>query len=138
MGKSNFTELSIIQETKKRLEKHGDSELLYLTAEFSPFTNQQRPDLKFIFDGLDDFVFFIEYKLEPNQGFDLYYFKGITEHKEFVQENLGVQLKYAFATNSPLDAKFKEFLKQNDIVVFSIINSSKELFDRILGWAKTI
>lgn len=129
-----YSELSIIQETKKLLEIHGETEIVYATAEFAPFSNQRRPDLQFTPNSSDESIYFIEYKFKPANGFDDYYFKAILEHREFVQEDTDIEIKYAFATNSKIDSKHKQYLLDNNIAVFSQIRSGKELSDSILEW----
>jgi hypothetical protein len=130
-----YSELSIVQETKKLLEEFGNAEILYITAEFAPFSNQRRPDLQFTPKDSDDKIFFIEYKFKPANGFDESYFKSILEHREFVQEDTDIEVKYAFATTARIDKKFEQFLIDNNIEVFNKIRSAKELFDSIIEWA---
>lgn len=130
-----FTELSIIQETKKLLESFGDAEILYATAEFSPFSNQQRPDLQFIPKCSANVVFFIEYKFEPSYGFNDSYVKSILEHREFIQEDTDIEIKYAFATNAKIDKKLQQFLIKNGVTVFSSVMSANKLFDYVIEWA---
>jgi len=130
-----YSELSIIQETKKLLEAHGESEIVYVTAEFAPFSNQQRPDLQFTPNYADDKVFFIEYKFKPANGFDENYFKSILEHREFVQEDTDIEIKYAFATNGRIEEKSQQFLVNNGFAVFSKVRSANELFNSIIEWS---
>jgi len=129
-----YSELSIIQETKKLLETYGESEIVYATAEFAPFSNQRRPDLQFTPNTSEDSIYFIEYKFKPANGFDEYYFKSILEHREFVQEDTDIEIKYAFATNSKIENKHKQYLLDNNITVFTQVRSARELSDFIMDW----
>jgi len=128
------SELAIVQQAKKLLEKFGESELLYSTAEFAPFSNQQRPDLQFIPNKSQDRIYFIEYKFKPANGFDGYYFKSILEHREFVQEDTDIEINYAFATNSKIEDSHKQFLLDNNIAVFPQVRNADELSGLIIKW----
>lgn len=139
MEQQNNTEFSIIQETKKLLEKCGEVEVLYTTAEFAPFSNQQKPDLVFTPYDLEGKIFFIEFKLGRSNGFDKSYFNSILEHKKFVQEdgNLDYEVEYAFATNGKIDKEYQEFLIKNNIKVFPQIGNASDLCKSIVEWSET-
>ena len=99
MEEQSYTELLIIQETEKLLRKYGKTEILYATAEFAPFSDQQRPDLIFIPKNSMNKIFFIEFKFEPRYGFDENYFKTILDQRKFIQEDTDIEIQYAFSTN---------------------------------------
>lgn len=127
-------ELEIINGTEKLLNGLGKTEVVYLTAEFEPFTNQQKPDLMFIGNRKKDCVFFVEYKMDPKLSITDSYISNIIENKKFVGESIEQKLFYAFATNCFIDNKLQDILLDNGIVVFNNINSSEALYTNILEW----
>jgi hypothetical protein len=135
MEKILDSELSIMQETKVLLEKLGKAEMVYVTAEFSPFSNQQRPDLHFTPKHSETEHYFLEYKFMPTNGFSESYMKCILEHKVFVNEDANVSIKYAFGTNVKVDESFQEFLTNNGVTVFSMVSDARKLVGCIIEWA---
>lgn len=130
-------ELEIILETSKILANKGKTEVVYLTAEFAPFSNQQKPDLAFIPENQNNLVYFIEYKTQPLSGYSKEYFESIIEHKKFVVDSIKMELRYAFATNEIISAEFSSILSEDDIIVFMAVDNANKLLDEIINWYET-
>lgn len=129
-------ELTLINKTKDILDGYGQASILYATAEFSPYSNQRKPDLQFICAEGKNIVFFIEYKINP-KNIDSTFALSIIDHYQFVSEDVSFKVFYAFATNVEIDAKIKNFLLENKIVVFTEINTPEQLSSDILNWSKS-
>lgn len=134
MSEIKNKELLFIEEFKKKLATYGKVELMYISAEFEPFSNQQKPELVFTPNNNDQRkdVYVIEYKTEPTKGFDDGYTKLITEHKEFILSEENVNIKYVFVTNGSVNISLKSTLTNNDIAVFDNVSSVDELSEQIL------
>lgn len=128
------TALSIVTSTSKGLSEYGDVEILYATAEFEPFTNQQIPDLKFI-PKFSDRLLFLEYKKTPRFGYTNDYRKSIIEHRDFIFEEKDSNMYYAFATNGKPSEDFINELNQKNILVFESVENDDDLIINILNWA---
>lgn len=124
-------ELEVIEEAKILLNEIGESDILYLTAEFAPFSNQQKPDL--IFKGKDTkTVYFIEYKRTPKYGYTKDYLNGVLDQKEFVGEDIEHNFNYIFATDGFIGEN-QAILEQKGIIVLNGVKSGKTLFNKILN-----
>jgi hypothetical protein len=133
--KNEISELEIIELTGKELTAFGQVEIVYVTAEFQPFSNQQKPDLKFIPNN-SNCIFFIEFKREPKNGYSKHYMSSIIEHRDFLIEGQNLYLNYAFATDNAVDTDLIEILNLNKISVFTLVNSKEDLVREILNWVK--
>lgn len=127
-------ELNLITESSLKLAIYGEVEILYVTAEFQPFSNQHKPDLKFIPNNSKD-IFFIEYKSHSKKDLNKNYVESIVEHKSFLVEDTLISINYAFATDNDIDHKLVEFLNNKGITVFESVNDSDNLVDKILNWS---
>jgi len=127
-------ELNIVTETSHKLSVFGKVEILYVTAEFQPFTNQQRPDLKFIPNNSKD-IYFIEYKSQSKNDIDKNYVDSIVEHKSFLVEDSQININYAFATDNEINQKLVTLLNNKGITVFEAVNDSDILVKKILNWS---
>lgn len=128
------TELKIIESTSEGLSAFGDVEVLYATAEFQPFSNQQIPDLKFT-PRSSDRLLFLEYKKKPRFGYTNDYLKSIVEHRDFIFEEEDSNMYYAFATNGKPSGDFIIELNQKNILVFESVENDDDLIINILNWA---
>ncbi len=128
-----MSELSVIEATSKMLSLHGESEVLYLTAEFSPFSNQQKPDLLFRRSDLTGKrTFFVEYKENINQNDINQLCKDLVEHQDFVQDAILERYVFIFATNTALKPEIIEELKLNKIITICTIDDETDLYNAIL------
>ena len=129
----NISELSVVEGASKLLSLHGESEVLYLTAEFAPFSNQQRPDLLFIREraGKKE-IFFIEYKMNIRKETIADLIKLLPEHREFVQDCIKGKLNYIFSTNVSLELQLINNLKGHKITAIDSIQNEVDLYDAIL------
>lgn len=132
-----MNELSLINKTKEILDNYGLASILYATAEFSPFSNQKKPDIQFNIMGDNKKVFFIEYKLNV-KNIDSNFAQSIIEHYNFVSEDTPLKVFYAFATNTDINDEFLDFFSRNEITVFSHINTAEELSSAIVKWSESI
>jgi hypothetical protein len=132
-----MSELSVIEATSKMLSLHGESELVYLTAEFSPFSNRQKPDLLFYKSDLKGKrIFFVEYKENINQNYIVQLNKDLIEHQDFVQESILERFTYIFATNTFLKPEIVDELKQNNIIALCSIENESDIYNAILTLIK--
>lgn len=129
-------ELSLITKTKEILDDFGQASILYATAEFSPFSNQRKPDLQFIFEGEKKNVFFIEYKINT-KNIDSDFAQSIIDHYQFVSEDVSFKVFYGFATNAEISDELTYFLSKSEITVFTKINTPEELSSVIVKWSKS-
>lgn len=128
-------ELSIINKTKEILDNFGQASILYATAEFSPFTNQKKPDLQFVTKG--NSIYFIEYKINNKNKFDIAFAQSIIEHYKFVSEDISFKVFYGFATDTVIDDEIINFLSKNEITVFTSIKTPEVLSTAIIEWSKS-
>jgi len=133
-----MSELSVIEGTSKMLSLHGESEVLYLTAEFSPFSNRQKPDLLFRrSDQIGIQTFFVEYKENINQNDINQLCKDLVEHQDFVQDAILEKYVFIFATNTALKPEIIEELKLNQIIAICPIDDETDLYSAILKLIKS-
>jgi hypothetical protein len=125
-------ELNIIQETEKLLKGYGDTEIVYYSAEFAPFSNQFRPDLKYKPKNINNRLYFIEYKSEPSKGIDQQYIESIIEHKSFITNESKLEVVYVFATDGLINNNFIKLLNNKKIECFYSVNSASILFEKII------
>jgi hypothetical protein len=131
-------ELYILEETKKYLSQLGRCDLVYITAELAPFSNQQRPDLVFFPKEVSQYAFFVEYKLEPLNGFSQSYWDSFEEKKAFVDGSSEIKLFQAFATNAKINIDARTQLEKMDIKVFDEIVNAEQLQSSIKEWYEAV
>ncbi|WP_332770519.1 hypothetical protein [Phenylobacterium sp.] len=98
-------ELQLVQMLGRELAAHGNASVAYLTAEFQPFSNAQRPDLIFVpaSGGRKGQTAVVELKMEAMPRSTGRSFLNLLEHKEFCEEALERTIYcYAFVTNQPV------------------------------------
>jgi hypothetical protein len=131
-----MTELSIIEEVAKSLSLFGNAEIVYLTAEFAPFSNQQRPDLLFrsgsVFAGRPIFV---EFK-NPRHVSIMSLRAQIFEHRDFVRESVGEDIVYVYSTPYKLDKQAIDIIGNDDIILIDEVVESADLVTAILDIVK--
>ena len=125
-----MVELNLLEETSKLLNNIGKSKLAYVTAEFAPFSDQQRPDLLF-YPSSKRYVDFIEYKLKPSLGFSKVDWNAFKEKKIFVEESSEVVVHYIFATNVKIGNDVKKQLSDINVNVFDEIITPTQLYNAI-------
>jgi hypothetical protein len=97
-------ELELVQELARRLAPYGAASIAYLTAEFQPFSNAQKPDLVFspASGGRKGQTAVVEFKVEASPRATGRSFLNLLEHKEFCEESLDRSIySYVFVTNQP-------------------------------------
>lgn len=132
-----MSELKVIEATSQMLSMHGECEVVYLTAEFSPFSNQQKPDLIFrIDDSFKNQILFVEYKENLSKVAIRQLVDHLIEHEEFVQDSILERFTYIFATNVQLSESTIHQLKDNKIVAIGSIDNELDLYSEILRLIK--
>jgi hypothetical protein len=130
--KEATNELEIIEKTGKMLSLVGDIEVVYITAEFAPFSNQKRPDLIFIPKNQKT-VFFIEYKKALPYSFSKYFIEELCEHKTFTEDVLQQNITYVFSTDVKIDPILEPYLKKRSIILFDLIKNEDDLYNAIVN-----
>lgn len=128
-------ELDIVNGTVPLLNTIGSAQILYVTAELEPFSNQQKPDLVFYPKGKFKNVLFVEFKIAPPSGFSKNYWANFDEKKSFVESSSEVNLTYIFAANVKIEEQIIEKLKGINVQVWDEVESSELLCNKIKKWA---
>lgn len=118
-----------MEDASRRLREHANSQVVYITAELQPFSNQQKPDLVYYTEG-SNILYFIEY-LHEDSKFDITFFvKALLEHISFAKESFeGWELRYILATSRFLSDDEKNCVKACGVEVKDGIDKSNELAD---------
>lgn len=124
-------ELSLLKEVSLLVSNIGNVELVYLTAELAPFSNQQKPDLVIHSTNNKNEALFVEYKIAPETGFKESFWIGFNEKKVFAQECSEIAIIYIFATNIKLQGHIKSELESHNIVVFDEVSDAEILSSKI-------
>ena len=122
-------ELLIITQTADLLNQIGKAKIDYITAELSPFSNQQRPDLVY-YPSLIDKPVFVEYKLNASTLSPAFW-NSFDEKKKFVEESSEVDIDYVFVTNDKLNDDIKSLLRNLNVNIFESIDDANSLFSEI-------
>jgi hypothetical protein len=132
---SQESELSLATATEEHLRESGTVELLYITAEFEPFSSAQRPDLIFSPERgpSSGKLFVVELRL-PRPGRALPTVEELCEHRDFIKTEGDQPFQFALATNLPVSQEFRHALKDHDIEAFDLVTSGKHLASRVLKW----
>lgn len=130
-------ELKIIENASKLLSLHGDSEVVYITAELAPFSNQQKPDLVFTpSKNSNHGVYFIEYKITPTKGFSNNILSELMENKSFAEESIQQKLIYIFSTNKKFKPHHSLTSDKKSIVILDQIEDEYDLYTAIINLTK--
>lgn len=133
--KNHMAELNIISDLNTLLSLHGDAEIVYLTAEFAPFSNQHKPDIIF---SCDDKILFIEYKIVNKISSEEHFINELKEHKIFVAESIESSFSYVYSTNAVLNPHLIEKLNSSGIIIFHSVNDAVTLYNEILNLTKHV
>jgi hypothetical protein len=128
-------ELQLVTDLASRLASHGRAELVYLTAEFQPFSNAQRPDLVFVpsSGGWAGQRAVVEFKVEPAPRTTGRSFLNLIEHKEFCEEALEAPIfRYVFVTNQEVPEFSVAQLRSSGIAVVAYDGDIQATADAIL------
>ncbi len=131
------SELSIVENTCKLLSLHGDSQVVYVTAELAPFSNQQKPDLVYTPSKYNShIVYFIEYKKTPLKGYSNNFFSDLMENKSFAEESLQQKVVYVFSTNKKFNPELNLTTHEKSIVILDQIEDEHDLYNAIINLTK--
>lgn len=125
--------LEIVEDASRRLSELANSQVVYITAELQPFSNQQKPDLVYFKEG-SGVLYFVEYlqgefKMDSN-----YFVKSLHEHISFAKESFdGWDLRYILASERVLSDNDKAIIKTCGIDVTDGIDESSKLADFVLS-----
>jgi hypothetical protein len=123
-------ELAFAEKIQRFLQAVGTASLEYITAEFQPFSNQQRPDVVFVprVGGYEGQTIFIEIKLSAKPIGSARGFQRLVEKKQFASEALGARIgRYLYVTNESVPELLKKRLEQEGIQVLDDIANEPEL-----------
>lgn len=129
-----LNELDFLTEVAHNLGEIGKTGLYYITAEMSPFSNQQKPDLVIHPTSDKSLALFVEYKMAPENGFKESFWNAFDEKKAFVKESSEIAIIYIFATDIKVSEGIKSELENYDIVVFDEVNDAEKLSLKIKTW----
>lgn len=133
-----LNELTIVTHAVSLLGSLGTASAQYITAEFQPFSNQLKPDLKFIprIGTKTGQSFFLEYRMldrTPSKGT----LNHLLEHREFVMQALELSfVHYGFALNQNLTEADTQYLARNSIRGIPNIKSGQDLYEHIFYWCR--
>jgi hypothetical protein len=123
-------ELDVAQGAVAQLRNYGEASLLYVTAEFQPFSNQQMPDLLFIpsLGPKQAETFLVELRLWGAQELPSHLPMSLLEHRQFAIESLGCSsLNFAFASDKSFDAILRNLLEASGIHILEDIRDASSL-----------
>lgn len=121
------------------LKGGGEVSLAYITAEFAPFSSEQKPDVVLRNkDATGTRAYLIEYSLAPVPE-DVTYFRDLLrEHKEFVISASEIPCGYAFATCQKVSAEVQtQFWISDGIKLFAEATNPEVLAELIMRWANS-
>ena len=128
-------ELNIVNEVLVDLKKIGKCEILYLTAELQPFSNQFKPDL--FFDSmLKNQTLFIEFKFSINDSFKKNIYGNLLENKEFIMSSIETNFNYLFLTGTNIDNRVIENLGNKEIHLIDNIRDADSFYNAIVNFNK--
>lgn len=134
-SRSQGQELSLATAAAEHLRATGAVELLYITAEFEPYTSAQRPDLVFFPDrGPSSGKSFVVEIRVPRTGRGIPTVEELCEHRDFMKTEEQPLPQFALATNRSVSDDFRYALRANEIEVFDRVTSGKDLASRVLQW----
>lgn len=136
-----LNELEIVEAAARLLRDYGSTTVEYITAEFSPFSAQFRPDLAFKPIDMPGHIFLVEYRVSPPQGFTESpeaLAKQLAEHRDFVSTGPMTTLHFAFASSGDRDSELSKSLHANSVEYLAPITSSQVLADTVHEWAESI
>jgi hypothetical protein len=134
------SEFEVAQDALSILRGHGEASLLYLTAEFAPFSNQRRPDILFTPEQgpRAGECFVAELKLLALKDLLPHQVRGIIEHQSFVRSSADADAAtchFAFATDAQIPSEVFESLAAHGIHVVPKIRDGRHLASEIILWA---
>lgn len=138
---SRLNELEIVELAARLLRDFGSTTVEYITAEFSPFSAQFRPDLAFRPNAMPGHTFLVEYRVTPPQGVTASpdaRAKQLAEHRDFVLTDPKTTLHFAFASSGDRDEELAKLLCANSVAYLAPITSSQALADTVYEWANSI
>lgn len=130
-------EIDIANEAIALLRRHGDASLVYLTAEFAPYSSQNKPDISFVPQSGKQAgeIFVIELKLLSGRQLLPHQAMSILEHRSFVAESVEEgTCHFAFATDESLTPDTVHLLHGGNVYVIVDIQNAQDLAHRIMQW----
>jgi hypothetical protein len=118
------------------LQLHGFVELRYETAQFEPYSSQNRPDILFSpgsgpYRGLP---YLVELRMPETLGRRLPTHQVLVERQAFLKDQW-LALRFALATTRKVDNALRLALSSSQIELFDEIKSGDDLGARILTWS---
>jgi len=126
------TELDYAKQAVLELGRYGVATLSYETAQFEPYTSQQRPDLLFSpnFGRQKGRTIAVELRMPSH----LPRSSVLEEHRDLVYGN-EASFQFALATTRTVEEDFRSELHSKNIQLFEAIQSGDDLALRLLSWA---
>ena len=134
------SELDIANEALCLLRDLGEVSLVYLTAEFAPFSNQKRPDICFVpkQGRKAGEVFVTEFKLLPGRSQLPFQVASIIDHQAFVAESVDqAACHFAFATDALLAPEVLTLMSGQNIHAITEVRDGRHLAAKIVQWVET-
>jgi hypothetical protein len=128
--------IEIVSGASEILSQHGNSKIVYITAELQPFSKQQEPDLVFYLEG-SSIIYFVEY-YQFRKKIDLDAFiDALNERISFANESFEEwTLNYLLAVDQVFIDNQKLSLNNFDIKIGENIRDSQGLADFVLKSVK--
>jgi hypothetical protein len=127
-------ELAFVTRMRELLAPYGNVSVEYITAEFQPFSNQQRPDIVFSphTGGYAGQTIFIEVKLSTKPIQAGRGFTNLVEHKAFAEEALERPIrKYIYVANQTVSEFSSRQLLAQGIIVIDNAESEQRLMEEL-------
>jgi hypothetical protein len=108
------------------LGRYGSARMEYITAEFQPFSHQQRPDVVFVprSGGYAGQVIFIEIRLSSERLLRGPGYQVLAEHREFAVEALDTRItRFIYATRQGIPELSKKILHRRGVDVLDSISN---------------
>ena len=112
------------------LREYGSARLEYVTAEFQPFSNQQRPDVAFLpgSGGFKGQLVFFEIKFAPTTWRS----QNLAEHRKLALETLDCPIgKYIFVTPHRVADFTKKLLLAKQILTYDSVSDEEDVLLRM-------
>jgi hypothetical protein len=133
------TELQVAENVSTLLRAHGEVSLIYITANFEPFSSQGRPDIVFVPREAPTHCFCVELRFGRRRALQPAAISALAEHLSFVRSTVEFpSVEFAFATDEHLEPTIATLLLEQKVRPFSGVTDAADLADRMIRWAKLV
>jgi len=133
------TDLQIAENVRDLLRADGEVSLVYITANFEPFSSQGRPDVVFVPRNAPTHCFCVELRFGRRKPLSPAAAAALPEHLAFVRSAVEFPtVEFAFATDEHLEPGVTTSLIEQNVRPFSGVTDAVDLSDRMTRWTRLV